>query len=123
MQDKSFVVIGGTTGLGLAAAEAIVAAGARVLVVGRNAQNTDAAVETLGAPCRGLSADATDPDTAGRAIAMAAKAFGRFEVVGDDRPVFLEPLGDRDGQDVQEQSFRFQSFQFQHGFRFLSRFT
>ena len=40
---KSLVVIGGTSGLGLSAARAFIAAGARVVVVGRDEQKVKAA--------------------------------------------------------------------------------
>jgi NAD(P)-dependent dehydrogenase (short-subunit alcohol dehydrogenase family) len=38
LEGKVIVVIGGTTGLGLSAAQAFVRAGARVVVTGRNAK-------------------------------------------------------------------------------------
>ena len=43
LQDKSIVIVGGTTGLGLSAAKACVAAGGRVVVVGRKAESVEAA--------------------------------------------------------------------------------
>lgn len=76
MEGKSLVVIGGTSGIGLSGAAALVRAGARVVVVGRNAEKVGQAVAELGANARGLSADATDPATAPRAIDMAREAFG-----------------------------------------------
>ena len=71
---KSLVVIGGTSGLGLSAARAFVEAGARVLVVGRDAANAERAAATLGESARAISADACDPATAPRAIAEAVAA-------------------------------------------------
>jgi NAD(P)-dependent dehydrogenase (short-subunit alcohol dehydrogenase family) len=75
---KSIVVIGGTTGIGLSAARAFVEAGARVVVVGRNAESCAAARAQLSETGRVLSADATDPRTAPRAIEEAVHAFGGF---------------------------------------------
>ena len=75
---KVFVIIGGTTGLGLSAAHALLASGARVVVVGRNPANVTAATLALGSSARGLSGDATQPDTAPQAIALALAEFGAF---------------------------------------------
>ncbi|MHA3773350.1 SDR family NAD(P)-dependent oxidoreductase [Verrucomicrobiota bacterium sgz303538] len=79
LTDKSLVVIGGTTGLGLSAAQAFVAAGARVVAVGRNPDSVAAAAKLLGENGRALSGDARDADTAPCAIAEALSAFGRFD--------------------------------------------
>lgn len=79
LKNKSLVVIGGTTGLGFSAARAFVQCGARVVIVGRNPASAKAARKELGRNARELSADATDPDTAERAIQFALKAFGRFD--------------------------------------------
>ena len=76
---KSLVVIGGTTGLGLSAARAFVEAGARVIVVGRNAPNAERAAAALGENARAISADARDPETAPHAIAEAVAAFGKLD--------------------------------------------
>jgi NAD(P)-dependent dehydrogenase (short-subunit alcohol dehydrogenase family) len=78
LASKSLVVIGGTTGLGLSAARAFIAAGARVVVVGRKAESVDAAARELGENARALSGDACDPATAPRAIEMATAQFGGF---------------------------------------------
>ena len=37
LKNKNIVIIGGTTGIGLSAAKAFIAEGAKVVVVGRNA--------------------------------------------------------------------------------------
>lgn len=79
LTDKSLVVIGGTTGLGLSAAQAFVAAGARVVVVGRNPDSVAAAAKLLGENGRALSGDARDAETAPSAIAEALSAFERFD--------------------------------------------
>ena len=75
---KSIVVVGGTTGIGLSAARAFVEGGARVVVVGRNAESCAAARAQFGEAGRVLSADATDPRTASSAIEEALRAFGEF---------------------------------------------
>lgn len=79
LDDKAIVVVGGTTGLGLAGAAACVAAGARVVVVGRSADSGRAAVRQLGSAARLLSGDAADPQVAPRAIELAVQDFGRCD--------------------------------------------
>jgi NAD(P)-dependent dehydrogenase (short-subunit alcohol dehydrogenase family) len=76
---KSLVIVGGTTGLGLSAALAFVAAGARVVVVGRKPESVEAAVRQLGPAGAGLPGDACDPETAMRAIELAVGEFKGFD--------------------------------------------
>jgi NAD(P)-dependent dehydrogenase (short-subunit alcohol dehydrogenase family) len=78
LANKVLVVIGGTTGIGFSAAKAFIAAGARVVVVGRNAGNVRAAQKSLGKMSSALAGDATNPKTAARAIQTALKTFGGF---------------------------------------------
>lgn len=78
LQDKIIVVIGGTTGLGLSAAQAFVREGARVLVVSRSPRNVEKALATLGTAGCGFAGDATESATAERAIAEAQNKFGGF---------------------------------------------
>jgi len=78
LEGKILVVIGGTTGLGLSAAEAFVAAGASVVVVGRNPASAHDAEGRLGERSRALSGDASMPETATLAIREAISSFGGF---------------------------------------------
>ena len=68
LENKVIVIIGGTTGLGLSAAHACVKAGGNVVVVGRDRDNAKAAASGLGPNGKSLSGDASDPDTAPKAI-------------------------------------------------------
>jgi NAD(P)-dependent dehydrogenase (short-subunit alcohol dehydrogenase family) len=81
LSGKVIVVIGGTTGLGLSAARACVAAGAKVVAVGRNPDSVAAAGQALGADGRVFNADAADPATAPAAIANAIDSFGTFSAL------------------------------------------
>ena len=78
LSGKALVLIGGTTGLGLSAARAFVQAGARVIVVGRNAESCAAAQTELGDAASAIRADACDPATAPHAIDEAVRVFGGF---------------------------------------------
>src|SRR5688572_20841836 len=70
--------MGGTSGLGLSAAKAFIAAGAKVVVVGKNVEKIEAAKANLGGAAVALPADATDPKAAIAAINLAVKNFGSF---------------------------------------------
>ncbi len=78
LSGKVLVVIGGTSGLGLSAARAFVREGARLIVVGRSAGKVQVVESELGSAVAGLVADASQPDTAARAIALAVEKFGGF---------------------------------------------
>jgi NAD(P)-dependent dehydrogenase (short-subunit alcohol dehydrogenase family) len=79
LADKSIVIIGGTTGLGLSAAHAFVAAGAGVVIVGRNQRSLDSALAALGRSATGFAGDAIDSKAAERAVALAVKRFGQLD--------------------------------------------
>jgi NAD(P)-dependent dehydrogenase (short-subunit alcohol dehydrogenase family) len=80
MKGKSIVIIGGTGGLGLSAARALVARGARIVVVGRDPDDAAAAIAELGdASTIKLVGDATDPATADRAVTLAVERNGRLD--------------------------------------------
>jgi NAD(P)-dependent dehydrogenase (short-subunit alcohol dehydrogenase family) len=76
LNQKSIVIVGGTTGIGLSAAKAFVQAGARVVAVGLPDEHLHSAEAALGDPARVLGADATHPQTATRAIQTAVNTFG-----------------------------------------------
>jgi NAD(P)-dependent dehydrogenase (short-subunit alcohol dehydrogenase family) len=79
LKEKAIVIIGGTTGIGLAAALAFIEHGARVVVVGRNPDSAEKAASSLGNDGLAITADASIPDTAVNAIAACKKKFGQFD--------------------------------------------
>jgi NAD(P)-dependent dehydrogenase (short-subunit alcohol dehydrogenase family) len=81
LAQKSIVIVGGTTGLGLSAAQACVDEGASVVVVGRNENSAAEADEQLGDSGTTLVADAVESGTAERAIALAIESFGKFDAL------------------------------------------
>lgn len=76
---KVITIIGGTTGLGLSAARAIVAAGAKVVIAGRNPDSAAAALAELGPNARSVIGDAALSDTAERAVSLAIDSFGKLD--------------------------------------------
>ena len=79
LRDRVIVIIGGTTGMGLSAAKACANAGAKLVVVGRDAPGTSAAASTLGKGVCAMAGDATQPATAVRAIRTAVDEFGQLD--------------------------------------------
>lgn len=79
LRDRVYIVSGGSRGLGLASAQALVDEGARVLIVSRDEQAVASAVAALGASAVGLAADLADEDTAAHAVAHAIERFGRVD--------------------------------------------
>ena len=79
LHQKSIVIIGGTTGIGLEAALAFVKHGARVVVVGRNSESVENASSLLKENGVAIAGDAVHPDTALRAINICIKKFGSFD--------------------------------------------
>ena len=85
-KNSTYIIMGGTTGMGLASAIALKKNGANLMVVGRNLDNCEKAKEILGKGSISLEGDATDPKTIKTAIKMTHKAFGSitglFHVAG-----------------------------------------
>jgi NAD(P)-dependent dehydrogenase (short-subunit alcohol dehydrogenase family) len=64
--DKTLVVVGGSSGLGLATARAFVAGGGRVVIGGRSAERLDRARETLGDDAQTARIDVADTASVAR---------------------------------------------------------
>ena len=79
LRNKNVVIIGGTTGIGLSAAKAFIAEGARVVVVGRNKESVSAAKDILKDNAEVFSADAIHGDTAEKAIEVCIEKFKSFD--------------------------------------------
>ncbi len=71
-----YIIVGGTTGLGLSAAKALNKAGARLIIIGRSTASIEQAKETLSDDCLFLCGNATDAQTIENAISMAHNKFG-----------------------------------------------
>lgn len=78
LANKVFVIIGGTTGIGLSAAKAFIAEGAKVVIVGRNPENVAAAQKDLRGAAHAFAGDAASPQTPIKAIQAAIEKFGEF---------------------------------------------
>ncbi|MGD9701237.1 MAG: SDR family NAD(P)-dependent oxidoreductase [Acidimicrobiia bacterium] len=83
IEDKTFLVVGGTAGMGLAAARAIAAEGAAVVVVGRDADRAKAAASELVAAgastAHGLAADVSVEGSAAEVVVRAVELLGGLD--------------------------------------------
>jgi 3-oxoacyl-[acyl-carrier protein] reductase len=79
LTDRVYIVTGGSRGLGLATAQALVEEGARVVLSGRHEDSLEAAVESLGEHAIGVVADNADLDTPRRLIDAALEKWDRLD--------------------------------------------
>jgi len=92
LDGKAALVTGGNGGIGLGMAEGLAAAGAAVLVVGRNAEKSRKAVEALsarGGRAAAFEADVASEQGAGAAVAAAVERFGRLDILVNNAGVNL----------------------------------
>lgn len=81
---KTAVVIGGTSGIGLALAKGLCVAGANVVPTGRRTAQVQAAaeeVEALGRESLAMPADVTDSDSLHALLHAVLKKFGKIEIL------------------------------------------
>jgi len=77
------LVTGGARGIGAAITRALLDLGARVTILGRDAQSLESAASNLGAsrPIYGVRADVSEPDGVAGAFASARARFGPIEIL------------------------------------------
>src|SRR5260221_1797442 len=78
---KVALVTGGNGGLGLGMAKGLAAAGAAVMVAGRDAEKNRRAVESLGAGAAAIAVDMVQDGGASAAVAATVQKFGRLDIV------------------------------------------
>ncbi len=94
MQDKVAVVTGGSSGIGLASANRLAAAGAIVFVTGRRQAELDAAVIDIGANAIGVRVDVSKPSDLDRLYEEVRLRKGRLDILVANAGVQTkEPLG------------------------------
>ncbi|MGC1522881.1 MAG: SDR family NAD(P)-dependent oxidoreductase, partial [Steroidobacteraceae bacterium] len=80
LEDSRAVVTGGASGLGLAVANRIVAAGGRVTILDVNAEQGTAAAASLGERALFIATDVTDEAAADAALGRARERMGGVNV-------------------------------------------
>jgi NAD(P)-dependent dehydrogenase (short-subunit alcohol dehydrogenase family) len=78
---KVWLITGSSRGLGRALAEAVLAAGHKLVATARDPAQLADLVERYGDQVRTCALDVTDPQAAGNAVEAAVSAFGRLDVL------------------------------------------
>src|SRR5260370_3515240 len=81
LANKTALIPGGSSGIGLGTARLFVAEGARVAITGRNQATLKAAAKELGPNAFAIVADATDVAATESAVAKAVEKFGKLDIV------------------------------------------
>ena len=69
MTERTIVVVGGTSGIGLELARRIVADGDRVVITGRDQSNADAIAASIGPGASAVAVDISEPETIAASLA------------------------------------------------------
>jgi NAD(P)-dependent dehydrogenase (short-subunit alcohol dehydrogenase family) len=86
------VVTGGNRGLGRVMAEALVGAGAKVLITGRDETELNATIAQSGVLMAGIAVDVTADDAPRKIVAAALDAFGGIDILVNNAGITLELL-------------------------------
>ncbi len=109
LTDRVALVTGGSRGLGRATVNALVAEGARVVVVARDSPELAALGTALGNRGMVVAGDLLDPDLPRRAVAAALERFGRLDVTvvntPGPRPVLPFDAGEADFEAAYRSTF------------------
>jgi NAD(P)-dependent dehydrogenase (short-subunit alcohol dehydrogenase family) len=81
LQNKIAVITGGNSGIGLATAKEFKAHGARIIIIGRNAEAVAKAAKEIGGDTLGITADVSSVADIDRAFQMISKKVGRIDVL------------------------------------------
>jgi NAD(P)-dependent dehydrogenase (short-subunit alcohol dehydrogenase family) len=81
LANKTALITGGNSGIGLATAKLFVAEGARVAITGRNKATLEAVARELGPNALAIVADATDIPATEAAIQRTVEKFGKLDIV------------------------------------------
>ncbi|MEW9552040.1 SDR family NAD(P)-dependent oxidoreductase [Nonomuraea sp. NPDC050783] len=78
---RTALVTGGTSGIGAAAAEALLAAGAKVAILSRDVRRAERKAKDLGLGAAGFGCDITDEAQVDAAVTEVVRRWGRLDVL------------------------------------------
>lgn len=88
LENKVIIVTGASSGIGLAIARAVVAAGAKVLLHGTREPELRSLAESFGSAAHWVAADLAQADSPGRIAKAALEAFGRIDGLVNNAGIF-----------------------------------
>ncbi len=127
IQNRVVVVTGGSKGIGLGIAQVFAAAGAKVALLARNAQQAQAAAHDIGQGAIGLGADVTDKASLITAFASVADHFGGIDVLCANAGIFpqsrLETMTEQEWDLVSDTNLKGTFLSVQAAIPYLKRST
>lgn len=90
LKEQLALVTGGGTGLGLATCQALVQAGARVIMTGRREEPLRQASSQLGQAADYIQHDVTELETIPKLVAQAEKQFGPIDILVNNAGIHLK---------------------------------
>lgn len=122
---KVALVTGGTTGIGFAVAQALIASGVRVMITGQNDKRVADAVAALGGAAAGAVADNRSVADLERMVESIRKAFGKIDILvanaGVTWPARIEDVTESAFDDQMSINFRGIYFTIQKCLPLMSR--
>ena len=76
MSERTIVVVGGTSGIGLEIAKDVVANGDSVVITGRDQARTDEVAASIGSKAKGVALDISEPETIAGQLASIGQVHG-----------------------------------------------
>lgn len=95
LEGKTAVITGGSSGIGLAAAQLFVEAGAEVAIIGRGQARLDNAIRCLGDRARAYAADVARPDAVAATMYEIGRQFDRVDILFANAGVSETPALDK----------------------------
>ncbi|MEH6630947.1 MAG: SDR family oxidoreductase [Halopseudomonas aestusnigri] len=104
LENKTAIITGGTSGIGLATAQLFITEGAQVIITGQDQARLDDAVDQLGNNTQGVKVVAQNPDDAVLLAAVAKEHFGTIDILFANAGVaWSAPLDQIDSSSMLEQ--------------------
>jgi len=105
LQNKTAIITGGATGIGLACARLFAQEGARVVIFGRRQDRLDQAQKEIGSGVLAVQGDITQKQDTERLVETAVKQLGKVDILINNAGTFApSPLHETD-DDLWDQTF------------------
>jgi len=110
LENKTAVITGGNSGIGLATALVFAENGARVAITGRNQANLDQAIKEIGHNAIAIRTDVTDLNSISESYKMIHQKLGKIDILilnaGIDLPAPFEFYTEEDFDKVSNVNFK-----------------